>query len=302
MADWCDPQFLGPVCKDLLPALHDDQPATAAAFRCCSRAWSNAARECHYASIKASGSAARCPRCQAAPSGGHKVTLSSSTQYTAWRAKDLESLAAFFGHHTSVGSLEIGSLEPEFPTTPSNLAALTRVLDGLPRGCTSLQLQGAVAVPYALYAAAERLPGLQCLTLQQLPYRWSYQEGALPWPRGLLQPEPAGGPRDPAQAAALAQQLQRLGVSPGSGGGVREQLRAAQRLHEQLYGRPVYGRFRDYWNSFQLAAAHLLAAAGRSLLELHLEAPARTLGLDLVSQLAAQGGPLPWAAAGWGRC
>jgi hypothetical protein len=225
----------------------------------------------------------------------------------AWRARDLHSLAAFCAKHASIGALEISTAEPEFAATARNAAALKLLMDHLPAGCTSLQLRGWVAAPYAAYAAAQRLRGLRSLTLQQLPFRWSYQEGALPWPQGLLlRPGGEGGeqqragqppgaaeapvqqqgepPGSPPTAAALARRLGRLSTSAGSPeAGAGEQLRAARRRHEGLYGAPVYRRFSEYWESYSLAAGHLLAAAGRGLRELHLEAPARTLGLDLVA-------------------
>jgi hypothetical protein len=274
-------------------------------------------------------------------------------QYKAWQARELASLAAFCRTHPRVGHLHISTADPEFAESPSENDAVRDILESLPRGCTSLHLQGGVAVPYALYQAAERLPSLQCLTLQHLPYRWSYQEGSLPWPEGLLLQHgqrqgsaaaaagsSAAGVQDlrhyitgKAQlprAGSVREQLQQLVLEDTQAGGSRSPpsrtsaaqetpaaapeapstttptaaaataaaaLQASARLHQGLYGVPVYRRFRRYWESYQLATGHLLRSAGARLCELHLEAPARTLGLDVVELLAAAGEDLAAAPA-----
>lgn len=51
-----------------------------------------------------------------------------------------------------------------------------------------------------------------------------------------------------------------------------------------VYSRAVYGRFRSYWLSYDRALAAALLARGGGLVELGLEAPARTVGLHALDQ------------------
>ncbi|KXZ47790.1 hypothetical protein GPECTOR_33g672 [Gonium pectorale] len=127
----------------------------------------------------------------------------------------------------------------------------------------TLEAEGVLAVPLLLLAASE-LPGLERLHMAQLPASFTYRDGMLPWP-----PE-----ADARLAELLPQELLAAAEDPEP--------------HMLIYGPAVYRRFRGYWSSFERALAALLVRRGSQLVELSLEAPARSVGRRLLQLLAAQ--------------